>query len=214
MEKIIRELTQEDISQVKDIINSRTHILNNSKNFNSVAEITKISRDYSSSLGIFVDGILDGYISWFNIDHLTPRADDPLKFDQPSAIVHSNWFMRDKNREMTATGHNLNLQLLLLRLYEVFKERSIYTHVHSAPANWNLYSADPIVSTVVNTEYTRYISPSIAPEQSLSEGDYADFITRFIQVKNRANEAMVIRMLTLKDEFRPKNIKKSKKIQS
>lgn len=213
MEKIIRELNINDISMVESIVNSRTHQMANSK-FVSDTQILKVRTQLQDSIGIFVDDVLDGFILWIPVLHPTPRADNSALFDNPSAYINSNWFMNDPTREKTETGHNLNLQLLLLKMYDVHIERGLYTHWHMSPAGWSEYTANPIVQDAIEDRWNVYTIPEIAPNDSPPHDAYGEFISKQLMAVNRSNEPVKFRIISLKEEFRPGYIAPSNPIQS
>lgn len=210
--KEIRSLTEDDVWQTERIFNSRTHQLNDTKFFAEV-QLHKLRHQFENSMGIFVDGVLDGFLAWCLYNDDAPRAGDPTKFDNPVAYINVNWFMNDPKRERTASGHNLNLQLVLLKMYEFYKEKKIYSHWHMTPANWANYVADPVIDAAIKAEWNEYTSPPIEVRHAPLEDAYGLFTAKHILPTNRGQEAFKIRVLTLREEFRttPKKARSKKR---
>lgn len=210
-EKIIRELTEDDMYGVERILDSRTHQMNSTP-FIKQAQLDKVRSQ--SSLGIFVDGVLDGFLLWRELPNPIPRADNPELTDSPSVYITSNWFYNDPQREKTETGHNLNLQLVLLKMYDVFIEKGLYTHWHVTPASWSQYTANPIVQDAIAARFTTYTIPEIQVNDSPPSDAYGVFVMNNLFHVNKMAEPIKVRFISVKDEFRPSKVLAQKVIEN
>lgn len=202
MVKITRGLTLDDIPAIERILNTRTHLMGG-KPFNKEVQISKVQLQIDSTIGIFVDDVLDGFISWSLINYDAPRADDPTKFDNPIAYINTNWFYNDPSRELTETGHNLNLQILLLAMYDMHIERKIYSHWHITPATWSQYTANPVVQDAIAEKWNVYTVPLIAKNAKAPDDNYGAVVNYYILPGgNITGEDIKLRVISLKDEYR------------
>ena len=202
VEKIVRGLTLDDLPALDRIYDSRTHLMGG-KPFVKEVQLSKTVRQIDSTIGIFVDGILDGYLSWYLFEKDAPRADDSTKFDNPIAYINTNWFYNDPQRELTETGHNLNLQITLLAMYDMHIDRKIYSHWHISPATWSQYTANPVVQDAIDAKWNVYTVPLIANNALAPNDAYGDFVNKnLLPGGNRTGEDIKLRVISLKEEFR------------
>lgn len=196
MVKKIAAIVEADLANVESLLDSIP-------NPNKKALLNMLFYPDIGSQGIFVDDVLDTYITWLVVGKDAPLADDPTKFDNPVAYINGRYARNDPNREKTASGHSLNMQLLLLEMYNTFKDSKIYSHWHIIPAGWSVATANPAVTAATEAEWNTLEYGPIAVGAAPNADAYGNFISHSLGiVTNRTGASLNMRVVSLKDAFR------------
>lgn len=201
-----RELGYADVAEMASIVASRPHMLQATTVPVEMMRhriIEQMTRG-ACFIGVFIDGALDGFVSWKRVGQM-PRADD-ISRSEEGAMWDMLWTRKRPDREKVATGDPaypfddvavgtlFNACQASLEAAGIFTAMSVVPTVFVRPYYENVLFA-------ANKARRVTLVAATAPALGLPEGPLEDYVRGVFPT--HATEASTFRIFTVLDEHRP-----------